>query len=136
MLTLVIYVSSIFMVEVVGKQLDLRDDPKIQYFWGNIPSAMFTLAQITTYEGWSAIVRYITEVKEMPAMLIFFVIYIAVSGFGIMNLVIGIMVTSALEVTKSDNTFQKNLMLIERHKALNKLRVKLQEIYNITGSSV
>lgn len=59
-------------------------------WFGNLHLAVFSLFQIMTLEGWPDIVR--TVMQEKPFAWIFFVIYILIATFSILNLFIAVVV--------------------------------------------
>lgn len=86
LLFLVLYVAA-----VVGTELFGATAP--QYF-GDLATSMFSLFQAMTGEGWPDIARAV--MSEEPAAWIFFVTYILVSAFVVLNLFIAVVV-SAME---------------------------------------
>jgi len=128
------YIGSIVMVEVVGK--GSRDDPRVQKEWGSVVIGMYTLVQMTTYSGWADKWMYVTDTKlygttavgkGYAGLYIFFIIYMAISAFGLMNLVIGIYVTSSMETSKWEDRLRLKGVTLQRHKAFLKIREKLAE---------
>ncbi len=59
-------------------------------WFGNLHLSVFSLFQIMTLEGWPDIVR--TVMEEKPFAWIFFVIYILIATFSILNLFIAVVV--------------------------------------------
>lgn len=64
--------------------------------FGTLGNTLFTLFQIMTLEGWSDIARPIMQLH--PYAWIFFVIYILISTFTMLNLFIGVMVNAMQHV--------------------------------------
>merc|ERR1719453_1410241 len=91
-----LYICAIFCTLMIGKNDALYD----QYFldsngWDHevyfrtVPRSMFTLFQIVTFESWNErLVRHV--IHNQPAMIVFFVAFIALSSFGLMNIVVGV----------------------------------------------
>jgi len=66
-------------------------------WFGNIPRAMYSLFQIMTFESWSmGIVRVVMETWWYSAF--FFIFFIGISSFGILNLLASEFVSKLLEV--------------------------------------
>jgi len=86
LLALILYVSA-----VMATKLFAETDPE---HFGSLGTSAFTLFQIMTADGWSDIARDVMAVH--PYAWIFFVIYILVSTFVVLNLFIAITV-SAME---------------------------------------
>ncbi|CAJ1349448.1 unnamed protein product [Effrenium voratum] len=68
--------------------------PYKQYF-GTVFRSMFTLLQVLTLDGWcDDIVRHV--VYRQPVMGVFFICFILLTSFGLMNVVVGIIVENTL----------------------------------------
>lgn len=133
MLTFVVYIFALLLYEIVGRAETFKDDEYIYQHWGDLMRCMLTLVQIATYDGWGDIVRYLLEGPEddpdraFPALIIVFVIYITITAMGILNLIIGILLTSALEVTNRDRRYSDNVKRLKRHEAMVQLRTVLKQ---------
>jgi voltage-gated sodium channel len=86
LLTLILYVAA-----VMGTKLFAGVSPE---HFGNLGTTLFTLFQTMTGEGWPDIARDVME--QVPLAWIFFVVYILVSSFTVLNLFIAVVV-SAME---------------------------------------
>lgn len=64
--------------------------PSFPEWFGNLHLSVFSLFQIMTLEGWPDIVR--TVMQEKPFAWIFFVIYILIATFSVLNLFIAVVV--------------------------------------------
>ena len=90
---------------------------------------MYTLFQIMTLESWSmGIVRPV--MKEYPLAWIFFVPFILVTTFAILNLFIGIIV-DAMQQISSDGKDVKKVSEEDMYKKIVSLEKQLKEIKNI-----
>ena len=90
---------------------------------------MYTLFQIMTLESWSmGIVRPV--MKEYPLAWIFFVPFILVTTFAILNLFIGIIV-DAMQQISSDGKDVKRVSEEDMYKKIISLEKQLKEIKNI-----
>merc|ERR1712139_94009 len=98
----VLYVFAIFVTTEVGKNDTLYYGPSYdgevwphKAYFGTVPRSMFTLFQVMTLDGWcDDIVRHI--VFRAPFMGVLFVLFLMVTAFGLMNLVVGIIVENTL----------------------------------------
>jgi len=81
-LIIIMYVFSVMATKLYG--LSFPD------WFGSLHASFFSLFQIMTLEGWPDIVR--TVMKTYPNAWIFFVIYILVATFSILNLFIAVIV--------------------------------------------
>ena len=90
---------------------------------------MYTLFQIMTLESWSmGIVRPV--MKEYPLAWIFFVPFILVTTFAILNLFIGIIV-DAMQQISSDGKDVKKVSEEDMYKKIISLEKQLKEIKDI-----
>ena len=90
---------------------------------------MYTLFQIMTLESWSmGIVRPV--MKEYPLAWLFFVPFILVTTFAILNLFIGIIV-DAMQQISSDGKDVKKVSEEDMYKKIVSLEKQLKEIKNI-----
>merc|ERR1739848_655318 len=93
-LLLIVYVCSIFLVNTLGKQCDtdFPDFVECHSFFGSVARCMFTLFQLIPLESWAmAIARPIMEAKAY-VHVIFIILYLFVTPFGLMNIVVGVIV--------------------------------------------
>lgn len=70
-------------------------------WFGNLHLSVFSLFQIMTLEGWPDIVR--TVMQEKPFAWIFFVMYILIATFSVLNLFIAVVV-DAMQRNHADET--------------------------------
>ncbi len=86
-LMLLFYISAVLATKLFGQ----HSDPNMQEWFGSIGASAYTLFQIMTLESWSmGIVRPTMEL--FPYAWIFFVPFIIVTSFAVLNLFIGIIV--------------------------------------------
>jgi voltage-gated sodium channel len=86
-LFLIFYVSAVITTKVFGS----HPDPQMQEWFGSIGASAYTLFQVMTLESWSmGIVRPTMEIY--PLAWIFFVPFIIITSFAVLNLFIGIIV--------------------------------------------
>ncbi len=89
---LLFYVGAVLSTKLFG--------PSFPEWFGTIGASMYTLFQVMTLESWSmGIVRPVMEVY--PSSWIFFVPFIIITSFAILNLFIGIIV-DAMQTAHSD----------------------------------
>merc|ERR1719171_2975420 len=77
-------------------------------FFGSTIRTMLTLFQIFTLDGWSSVVRPVVE-QGMPMMLPVFILFIFLTTFGLLNLLIGVIVEHTTQMAKE--TTQENTLL-------------------------
>jgi voltage-gated sodium channel len=86
LLSLILYVAAVLATNLFGAVAP-------QWF-GDLGTTLFTLFQTMTGEGWGEIAREV--MAEVPLAWIFFVVYILISSFMVLNLFIAVVV-SAME---------------------------------------
>jgi voltage-gated sodium channel len=88
-LALLFYISAVLTTKLFGQHAD----PRMQEWFGSVGASAYTLFQIMTLESWSmGIVRPTMEL--FPYAWVFFVPFIIVTSFAVLNLFIGIIVDS------------------------------------------
>ena len=93
LLALIFYVFSVMAANLYG-----QTKPEL---FGNLGAAAYTLLQVMTFDDWSAgIVKPLME--EHPWAWLFFVIFILLSTFMVLNLFIGVVVSALDEETARD----------------------------------
>ncbi len=91
LMVIVYYIFSIIGVTIFGEEF-------VDWF-GNIPKAMYTLFQVMTLESWSmGISRPVMEV--FPYAWAYFVPFVLISSFIMMNVIVGIVVNAISEVAE------------------------------------
>lgn len=113
--SVMILFSVIFYVFVV-MSVQLFSSVSPEHF-GTMTAAMFTLFQFVTLEGWSDIVRGIMEVYPWAGL--FFVIYILVATFVLLNMIIAVILNVMAD--EEIDPYSKKLDKLEKEiKALTK----------------
>jgi voltage-gated sodium channel len=92
LLALVIYVAAVMATKLFG-------DISPAYF-GDLGTTLFTLFQTMTGEAWPEIAREV--MAAAPLAWIFFVIYILISSFAVLNLFIAVIVSGMEKTVRSD----------------------------------
>ncbi len=92
-------------------------------YWGSLGRSLFSLFQIMTLESWSSgIARPMLE--AFPWVWVFFVPFILVSSFMVLNLFIAIIVTATQSIHADEQTEQGETIL----KALERMERRLDEM--------
>ncbi|OLF08619.1 ion transporter [Actinophytocola xanthii] len=92
LLGLIIYVAAVMATKLFA--------PIAPEFFGSLDTTLFTLFQTMTGEGWPDVARQV--MAEAPLAWIFFVVYILVSSFAVLNLFIAVIV-SGMEKQVTDD---------------------------------
>ena len=95
-LVLIFYVCAVLATKLFGQ----HPDPNMQEWFGTIGASAYTLFQIMTLESWSmGIVRPTMELY--PWSWLFFVPFIVITSFAVLNLFIGIIV-DAMQMAQAE----------------------------------
>jgi voltage-gated sodium channel len=90
---LIFYVSSVMATKLFGASFPDR--------FGDLGATALTLFQVMTLEGWAdAVVRPVMEVY--PYSWIFFVVFILVTTFAVINLLVGLVVNAMQDATEAE----------------------------------
>jgi len=123
LISLIFYVGAVLATNLFGSEFDT--------WFGNIGRSMYTLFQIMTLESWSmGIVRPVMEIY--PYAWAFFVPFILITSFAVINLFIGVIVDSmqsqhrqvTAEVLAETETLETKIGSVERE--LQELRDMLR----------
>ncbi len=99
LLGLVYYVYGILATNIFGS--------RFPDWFGSLGKSVYSLFQIMTLESWSmGIARPV--IAEFPYAWVFFISYILISSFIVMNVVVGIVLTSIGDSCKNDDGSVKN----------------------------
>ena len=122
-LTLVFYVASVMATKLFGETF-----PE---WFGSIGASMYSLFQIMTLESWSmGIVRPVMDTH--PLAWAFFVPFIIVTSFTVLNLFIALIVNSMQTLQEDDRksaTREAAIAHDEREQLLHKLEALSTEVY-------
>lgn len=129
-LGLIFYVASVLATKLFGT----HPDPNMQEWFGSIGASAYTLFQIMTLESWSmGVVRPTMEL--FPWAWSFFIPFIIITSFAVLNFFIGIIVDSMQIVQKQEETIsdEENKHITMREykflkKQLDLLTTKLGEL--------
>jgi voltage-gated sodium channel len=88
----------VFLYGMIGWTLFADVDPTN---WGNIGLSMLTLFSILTLEGWNSLFATVFAAKPFES-LIFFLSFILIGTFVVLNLLLGIMIGSLEEVREEE----------------------------------
>ena len=124
LLLLVFYISGVLSTMLFGE-----DFPE---WFGTLGKSMYSLFQIMTLESWSmGIVRPVMEVQ--PYAWLFFIPFITVTTFTVLNLFIGIVVDAMATVKESEaeelhqDHSDIESMIVSLHKEVKELRQELAQ---------
>jgi voltage-gated sodium channel len=104
LLVLVFYIFAVMGTMLFGE--------RFPEFWGNLGLSLFSLFQIMTLESWSTgVARPMME--AYPLVWLYFVPFILVSSFMVLNLFIAIIVTATQSIHQDQEDEQREAVLAE-----------------------
>jgi voltage-gated sodium channel len=95
-LLVIFYVAAVMTTQLFGAV----QDPVLQNLYGTVGDSMFTLFQLMTLEGWVDDIAAPTMI-HFPWSWLFFVFFIIITSFAVLNLFIGIIV-DAMQIMHSE----------------------------------
>lgn len=129
-LGLLFYVSAVLATKLFGQ----HPSAELQEWFGTVGASAYTLFQIMTLESWSmGIVRPVME--EFPWAWVFFVPFIIVTSFAVLNLFIGIIVdamqtaqqeTRAQDAAEQEQLGREDLQLL--HERFDQLQAEIADL--------
>jgi voltage-gated sodium channel len=122
LMLIVFYVSAVVTTNLFGKEF-----PE---FFGNLGSSFFTLFQVMTLESWSdGIARPVME--KFPNAWIFFVVFIMIATFVVVNLFVAAIVDSFSAFSAEDKELEKRIKDEEkRHIEDQRLLLQINEEFH------
>jgi len=115
----VLYVFAIAATEFIGRSPSFEDHEEAQAMFGNFYRSMFTMVQLITMDTYGdLVVRPMMKVE--PWLALFFVFFITVGVFIVMNLVTAIIVENAFSIVREDTESQAKEI---ENKKKNELRM-------------
>ena len=123
-LGIVFYVSSVLATKLFG----VHPDPMMQEYFGSVSASAYTLFQIMTLEGWSdGIVR--PTMKLFPQSWVFFLPFIIVTSFAVLNLFIGIIVDAmAFVANEPGEGSEEENVIVEMRQRLERMEKGQKDI--------
>ena len=122
---LIFYVSAVLATNFFG--------PKFPEWFGSLGDSFYTLFQVMTLESWSmGIVRPVME--QFPYAWIFFVPFILITSFAVLNLFIGIIVDAMQSQHEAEEEhIQQGIsdMLKSQSQEIGSLKAELSEIKSL-----
>lgn len=124
----ILYACAVFLTITIGQDELTYGPYKIisggwdyQEYFGTVPRSMLTLFQIMTLDDWAnGIARHV--MSNQPAMAIFFILFVIITAYGIMNVVVGIIVERTLASAKLNEERNQRNQEKERARVLHDLR--------------
>lgn len=122
---IVMLMVALYSGAILGVQLFRSAAPE---YFGSLDRSLFTMFEIMTLENWPGVAEPI--VQERPAAWVFFVAYIVLTAFILLNLLIGVIV-SAMEIEVNRHRWQEDQRLERKqHEAV---MTELRELRAMVG---
>ncbi|TVQ28445.1 MAG: ion transporter [Wenzhouxiangella sp.] len=119
--TALLLILVFYVFGVMGTMMFGEDFPEL---WGNLGLSLFSLFQVMTLESWSTgVARPMME--QYPLIWLYFVPFILVSSFMVLNLFIAIIVTATQSIHQDEEDEQRRQLLAEL-KAINRRLERLE----------
>lgn len=122
-LLVIFYVSAVLATQTFGTS----PDPQMQSLFGSFSHSMYTLFKLMTLEGWSEGVAEPTMVL-FPWSWVFFVLFIIITSFAVLNLFIGIIVDAMSIVQAADLEEETKEVEQTMHEDTAALRQEIQSL--------
>lgn len=105
-LLVIMYISAVIAVQFFGQ----NPDPLMQQYFGEVSNAMYTMFQLLTLEDWPDIAN--PTIELYPWSWMYFIPFIIITTFAVLNLFIGIIV-DALNIVKEQDLREKKRSIDE-----------------------
>lgn len=127
LIAMLVYIFGIFATRLLGQTYGCsyhsRDgtdcDSSMDEYFGTVPKSMFSLFQVLTTEGWAEICE--ASMRHQPSMWIFFVLFISITTFAIMNVITAVIVENTLTQADSRESDIQKKIEADRKNALSKI---------------
>lgn len=125
-IAVIFYISSVLVTKIFG----LSGDPQMEALFGSLNQSMFTLFQLMTLENWvDGIVKPAMDVY--PLAWLFFIPFIIITSFAILNLFIGVIVEAMQNVHREANKAEEDKerdAMAELHADIRALRDEIAHL--------
>jgi len=99
----------------------------VQEYFGDVPKSMLTLFQVMTLDAWSSLCRPIMNGPQVWIGL-FFIIFITIAQFVLMNLITAVIVENAFSDSKTEDQELALRLARQKEKELDELRVIFKDL--------
>ncbi|CEM30911.1 unnamed protein product [Vitrella brassicaformis CCMP3155] len=107
LLFLFIYICAILTTMMLGQPARESNNAYLDDLFGYVPRSMFTLFTALTLDGWSNDISRPVMEKD-PLFSLFFIFFLMVTTFGLLNIVVGVIVENTLTLSKgNEETLRK-----------------------------
>lgn len=126
-LVIFLYVAAVFTTASIGRSDVYADFKKMTNGWdadelfGSVGKSMYTLMQCTTRDSWSSSIARFVVVRQWY-MAFFFIFFIMLSTYGLLNLVVSVIVEQTLNAARSNENRMRAREERERKGELDTLK--------------
>mmetsp|Transcript_120163 Transcript_120163/g.340128 ORF Transcript_120163/g.340128 Transcript_120163/m.340128 type:complete len:1285 (-) Transcript_120163:58-3912(-) len=120
MIVVVSYIFGLLLYEVLDCN-SRADDPRIVDYCGDLWKTMLSQVQVATYDGAQEL-RLLSAEYLGGGVLILFAAFVAVASIGVLNLIIAVMLTSAIAITRRERNCEESTDVMNSHRALRNLQ--------------
>merc|ERR1719240_548985 len=124
---LLLYVCAILLTQQIGhnelyyEYKALSGGWDAQEYFGTVARTMYTLYEIVLQDSWnSTILRHV--VANQPGLIFFFFIFMMLTTYGLLNLVVGVIVENTLTAAKNNEVKIKEAAEKQRKRNLDYLK--------------
>merc|ERR1719387_2657854 len=129
LMCMMLYVAAIFCTQMIGKnttvgyyravaepgeEIDYHPDFDVYQHFGTVPRSMFTLWE-TSLEPLN--IRPVVE--KQPMTFLFFLGFMFLSTFGVMNVIIGVIVDNTMQASKGADAEETALEMVAKVQCVN-----------------
>lgn len=118
-ISVVIFVFTIFAVELIGNGSEFKDTESQRYFLSTVP-AFVTLFQLMTLDEWREVIQPICDVQAWAYLFFFF--FICISALALMNLVTAVVVENGMRRIEQDDDYKGQMLEREQVAEVTKIR--------------
>jgi hypothetical protein len=131
LISMIIYCAAIFATLAVGEECEEYGDVfvRCEDFFGGVFKSMFTLFQMLTLESWAMSVARPVMTRQ-PAMTGFFVVFLFLTAYGIMNILIGVVCENTLAAAAQNEKKRSRL----KNREVQRNFITLREVF-LSGDS-
>lgn len=97
LLLLMMFICAILLTTFLGK----LDSTEVQNSFGTLDRTMWSLFAVITLDGWQDLVEPAAE-ADGPWVYFFFLLFVLVIPYGLMNILVGVIVETTFEIARND----------------------------------
>jgi hypothetical protein len=111
------------------KDSQVKEAPKLRAMFKDIRSSMYTLFEVMMMEGWIEVVRPL--VGHRPFLVIFFLLFVFLSAFFLLNLVTSVVVDRTMQAKQDDD---ENVESVQEDLRVGRIGELCKELLKLNGN--